>query len=148
VNAPDALRIVAAVARHRTASRAALVRFQEERFRRLITHAYDAVPYYRALFERHRITLREIRTIADLSLIPMSTRRDVQQANPTDLVARGVDPSRLLVYRTSGSTGEPLTVRRTWLEERVNSAFRLRTFHDFGVRPRDVRSRCGQAAGS
>ncbi len=139
MNALDALRIVAAVARHRTASRAALVRFQEERFRRLITHAYDTVPYYRALFERHRITPREIRSIADLALIPMSTRRDIQQADPMDLVTRGVDPSRLLVYRTSGSTGEPLTVRRTWLEERVNSAFRLRTFRDFGVRPRDVR---------
>ena len=139
MNAVDALRIVAAVVRHRTASRAEVVEFQEARLRRLIAHAYDAVPYYRALLERHRIEPRDIRTIADLPLAPMSTRRDVQQANPTDLVARGLDPSRLLAYRTSGSTGEPLTVRRTWLEERVNSAFRLRAFRDFGVRARDAR---------
>jgi len=139
VNALDALRIAAAAAHHRRATREQIAQFQEERLQRLITHAYDAVPYYRALFDRHRITPREIRTIADLSRVPMSTRRDVQQADPTDLVARGVDPSRLLVYRTSGSTGEPLTVRRTWLEERLNSAFRLRTFRDFGVRAQDVR---------
>src|SRR5262249_46837437 len=131
VNAAHALRIAAAVTRHRTASRAEIVRFQEREFRRLIAHAYDAVPYYRALLASHGVKPSDIRTMADLALVPMSTRRDLQQADVTDLVARGRDPSRLLTYRTSGSTGEPLTVRRTWLEERVNSAFRIRTFRDF-----------------
>ncbi|HXJ80433.1 MAG TPA: hypothetical protein VMS64_17360 [Candidatus Methylomirabilis sp.] len=133
------LRVASVVARHRTAPRAELLQFQHERLRRLVAHAYDAVPYYRALFERHHVKPDDIRTTADLPQIPVSTRRDVQRASPIDLVARGLDPSRLLAYRTSGSTGEPLTVRRTWLEERLNSAFRLRTFHDFGIRARDVR---------
>ena len=115
------------------------MRLQEAQLRRLIVHAYDAVPYYRALFARHNVQPSDIRTIADLSAVPMSTRRDFQRADVTDLVARGLNPARLLTYRTSGSTGEPLTVRRTWLEERVNSAFRIRTFRDFGVRARDVR---------
>jgi phenylacetate-CoA ligase len=135
----DALRIVSAIARHRTATRADLVRFQQARMRRLVAHAYDAVPYYRALFDRHRIRPDRIRTIADLSLVPMSARRDVQAMRAVDLVARGVDPSRLIAYRTSGSTGEPLTVRRTWIEERLNNLFRLRAFHDLGLRPRDLR---------
>jgi phenylacetate-coenzyme A ligase PaaK-like adenylate-forming protein len=137
----DALGIVSAAARHRTAPRAQLVRFQQARLQRLIAHAYDAVPYYRALFERHRVRPDDIRTTADLTLVPMSTRREVQRASPGDLVARGVAPTRLIAYRTSGSTGEPLTVRRTWLEERLNSAFRLRAFRDFGVRSRDMRVR-------
>jgi phenylacetate-coenzyme A ligase PaaK-like adenylate-forming protein len=86
-----------------------------------------------------RVKPSDIRPIAELALIPTSTRRDLQQAEATDLVACGLDPARLLTYRTSGSTGEPLTVRRPWLEERVNSAFRVRTFRDFGVRARDAR---------
>jgi phenylacetate-coenzyme A ligase PaaK-like adenylate-forming protein len=143
----DALRIASAVARHRTAPRAQIVKFQHARLRRLIAHAYDAVPYYRALFQRHHIRPEDIRTVSDLPLIPMSTRRDVQQASPSDLVARGLEPSRLITYRTSGSTGEPLTVRRTWLEERLNSAFRLRTLHDFGVRSRDMRVRLWAGGG-
>lgn len=136
----DALRIVSAVARHRTAPRAQLVQFQSARLRRLIAHAYDAVPYYRALFQRHRIRPEDVRTTADLPAVPISTRRDVQRASSADLIARGLDPSRLIAYRTSGSTGEPLTVRRTWVEERLNSAFRLRAFRDFGVRAGDVRA--------
>ena len=139
MNAAHAFRVVAAVVRHRTAPRAEIVRFQQTQLIRLIALAYDTVPYYRALFTRHGVEPRDVRTIDDLALIPMSTRRDLQQADATDLVARGFDSSQLLTYRTSGSTGEPLTVRRTWLEERVNSAFRVRTFRDFGVRARDVR---------
>ena len=139
MNAAHALGIAAAVLRHRTASRAEIVRFQEAQLGRLIAHAYDAVPYYRALFARHSVKPSDIRTIADLSLVPMSARRNFQQADVMELMARGLDLSRLLTYRTSGSTGEPLTVRRTWLEERVNSAFRIRAFHDFGVRARDAR---------
>lgn len=143
----DAFRILSAVGRHRRASQDQLVQFQHARLRRLIGHAYDAVPFYRALFQRHGIRPEHIRTTADLPLIPVTSKRELQGANPTEMVARGLDPSRLIAYRTSGSSGEPLTVRRTWLEERLGSAFRLRAFHDFGLRSRDMRVVLGADGG-
>jgi phenylacetate-CoA ligase len=139
MNAIDAVRVLSAMGRHRRASRNQLVQFQHERLRRLIRHAYDAVPYYRTLFQRHGLRPEHIRTTADLPLIPMTTRRDVQRASPAELLTRRLDPSRLIAYRTSGSSGEPLTVRRTWLEERVGAALQRRALRDLGMRSRDLR---------
>jgi phenylacetate-CoA ligase len=64
----------------------------------------------------------------------------VQTAPVDRLVARGVRPERLLVKRTGGSTGAPVAVRRTWLEERLAVAFRLRALHRLGLRATDRRA--------
>jgi phenylacetate-CoA ligase len=131
------------VARHRRAARNEIVAFQEARLRRLVAHAYENIPRYRRLFDRHALEPRHIRTVADLAKIPLTSRRDLQGAQGEDVVARGLDVTRLLAQKTSGSSGVPLTIRRTWPEERLASAFRWRAFRDFGVRPRDMRVSIG-----
>jgi len=122
------------------ATRDALVACQDERLRRLVGHAYDNVPYYRAMFERHHVDPAQIRSAKDLARLPVSTKADLRAARAEDVVARVVDPGRLLVHMTSGSSGEPLTIRRTWIEERVGSLFHLRALRDFGVRPWHTRA--------
>lgn len=139
IGATDAVAIAVALERHRRAARPRLLEFQAARLRRLIAHAYGAVPYYRALLERHGVRPDQVRTAADLALVPVTSRRELQRAPMADRLARGSDPARLLAYRTSGSAGVPLVVHRTWLEERVNSACRLRALREFGLRPGDVR---------
>jgi phenylacetate-CoA ligase len=139
IGAIDVLSTAWSVARHARASRDEVVAYQSQHLRRLITHAYRNVPYYRALFDRHGIAPHDIRTAADLTLIPVTTKRDLQQAPAEDLVARGLDPDLLLVHRTSGSSGEPLTIRRTWLEERLGTLFLLRALRDLGLRVTDRR---------
>lgn len=137
----DAALIAWRAARHRTATREEVVAFRDDRLRRLIAHVHAAVPYYRALLDRGGVAPDQVRTAADLTRIPVTTRRDRQTAPPASLLAEGTDPRRLVVHRTSGSSGEPLRVQRTWLEERLTSVFRLRAMHDFGLRPRDRRVR-------
>jgi phenylacetate-CoA ligase len=127
--------------RHRQGARSEMTAFRDARLRRLIAHAYESVPYYRALLDRHGVRPDHVRTAADLARIPITTRRQLQTAPPESLLARGVDPARLIVHRTSGSSGEPLRVRRTWLEERLTSVFRLRALHEFGLRPTHRRAR-------
>jgi phenylacetate-CoA ligase len=127
------------VACHAHASREEIGAYQNARLRRLVSHAYRNVPYYRALFERHGIAPDHVRMVADLALIPITTKRDLQRAPAVEVVARGLDPDRLLVHTTSGSSGEPLSIRRTWLEERLGSAFRLRALRHFGLRATDRR---------
>jgi phenylacetate-CoA ligase len=137
----DAARVFRLAARHRHAARDEVLAYQNARLRRLIAHAYANVPYYRTLLERHGVEPGHVRTIADLAHVPITSRRDLQTVPLSELVARGVDPTRLIVHATSGSTGQPLRVHRTWLEERITSVFRLRAFRDFGVRLRDTRAR-------
>lgn len=113
--------------------------FRDARLRELVRHAWERVPYYRRLFGRHGITPRDIGGVADLAAIPTTSKKTLQALPAEDLLARGVDAERLVAHRTSGSTGLPFTVRRTWLEERVLNAFRWRALRTFGLRATDRR---------
>lgn len=128
---------LAATWRHPRAGVADLRAWQDARLRRLVLHAYESVPFYRRLFDRHRLHPRHIRGVVDLDLIPTVDKAMMRQAGPAALLARGHDAGSLLTVRTSGSSGEPFTVYRTWLEDKLQYLLRLRTFHAFGVRHRD-----------
>src|SRR6185503_7416692 len=123
--------------RHPRASRAELRAWQDARLRRLVRHAYDSVPFYRRLFDRHRLHPRHIRGVVDLDLIPTTDKATMRTEGGAALLARGHDTASLLTVRTSGSSGEPFTIHRTWLEDKLQYLLRLRTFGAFGVRHRD-----------
>jgi phenylacetate-CoA ligase len=126
-------------------SREALEAYQSEHLRRLVSHAYERVPFYRRRFQEHGVEPRHIRGIEDLHLLPVITRRELQAAEVRDLVARGVDPDRLITNTTSGSTGQPLQVRRTWLEQNLLYLYRQRAFTTLGMRRPDRVMRIGIA---
>ncbi|HEY7613708.1 MAG TPA: hypothetical protein VH764_11980 [Gemmatimonadales bacterium] len=123
--------------RHARASRAELREWQDARLRRLVRHAYESVPFYRRLFDRARLHPRHIRGVVDLELIPTTDKAMMRQAGAAPLLAQGHDAASLLTVRTSGSSGEPFTIHRTWLEDKLQYLLRLRTFGGFGVRHRD-----------
>ena len=123
--------------RHSRAARAELRAWQDARLRRLVVHAYESVPFYRRLFDRHRLHPRHIRGTVDLELIPFTDKAELRRQPPGDVLARGHDGAALLAVRTSGSSGEPFTIRRTWLEDKLQYLLRLRAFRTLGVRPRD-----------
>jgi phenylacetate-CoA ligase len=114
-----------------------IIGFQNTRLRQLIGHAYEQVPYYRALFDRHHLKPRDISSLADLPAIPLTSRTTLQSLSERDSVANGVDPLRLLAYKTSGSSGQPLTIRRTLAEERSLAALRRRAMSQYGLRCTD-----------
>ncbi len=131
------LSVIPSLLRHPNVSRDEIVAFQNKQLRRLISHAYQNVPYYHRLFDQNRIKPKDIQSVADLSMIPVTTKKDLQSLPADDMVARGVNPEHLIVLRTSGSSGEPFKIRRTWLEERFLSLIRLRSMRYFGQRPTD-----------
>jgi phenylacetate-CoA ligase len=122
-----------AVQRHPRASRAELKAFQDAQLRRLVVHAYENVPYYRKLFDRHRLHPRHIRGTVDLDLLPISSKQMMRERAVSDLLDRTLDQDKLLTVCTSGSTGEPFVVRRTWLEQSSHVLFRNRTHRFFGL---------------
>ena len=110
----------------RGASREQLHEFQARRLRRLVAHAYDRVPFYRQHLDRHGLRPGDIRTPGDLRALPVIGKADLRDRPVAEIVARGVDPRRLITRTTSGSSGEPFTIRRTWLEERLLGTFASR----------------------
>ncbi len=116
------------------ASRASIVASQERRLARLVRHAYESVPFYRALFDRAGIAPGDIRCLADLSRLPVVTKNELVAAPPGDLLARGTNLSSLVSRRTSGSSGPVFTMARTTAEEFVSEMLQLRIRRYFGLR--------------
>lgn len=144
---PELLRTALGIRRHPTASRRELKAFQDAQLRRLVVHAYESVPFYRKLFDRHRLHPRHIRGTVDLDLIPVISKQDLRSQPALNVVARGLDPERLLTVRTSGSSGEPFVIRRTWLEQSMQYLLRLRAYDSLGVRVSDRTATVGLARG-
>lgn len=134
---PELVRTALGARRHPAASPAELRAYQDRALRRLVRHAYERVPFYRALFDRHRLHPRHIRGVRDLELIPFTSKADMRPRPERERIAAGHEPEALLRVRTSGSSGEPFTIRRTWLEDKVQYLFRIRAFDAMQVGPRD-----------
>lgn len=82
-------------------------KFQNERLRIIIDHAYDNVPYYHKLFIENKIKPSDIQTKEDLKIIPVLTKPLIRQ-NYKDFIAKNADKFQPFEFSTSGSTGEPL----------------------------------------
>jgi phenylacetate-CoA ligase len=90
---------------------------QEDKLKKIVSHAYKHVPYYRSLFDRHGIKPADINTLSDLRKIPVTTKKDLQNLEQEEITAQGIDISKCVVKYTSGSTGNPLKIFLS-LEER------------------------------
>jgi phenylacetate-CoA ligase len=115
-------------------------RYQLRRLQALVQHAYLRVPYYSRLFDQQGLKPRHIQSLADLEKIPPSSRADLQKVPVHEIVAHGYDAQKLVVHRTGGSSGEPLSIRRTWFEDRLLQAYRLRILFRLGMRATDRRA--------
>ncbi len=108
---------------------------QNRRLRRLVRHAYERVPYYRALFDSQRVSPRDIRTAEDLRLLPITTKSDLRGLKPQDVTARGFNLASCKHYTTSGTTGAPLEIyfrRDDWTRLSLGN---VRAFMACGARP-------------
>jgi phenylacetate-CoA ligase len=90
-------------------SRTELEAYQDERIRAVVSHAFATVPYYRRLFDAHRLTPRDIRGRDDLAKIPLLTKTDIRE-NFDALRSTAVPKKDFRTGHTSGTTGTPLTV--------------------------------------
>jgi phenylacetate-CoA ligase len=95
-----------------TASVDELRSLQTERLRWSVKHAYDNVPFYRASFDAAGVHPGDVKTLADLALLPFTTKADLRDnypfgmfAVPREKVAR--------IHASSGTTGKPTVVGYT-----------------------------------
>jgi len=122
---------------------ASVLRYQDQRVRYLLRHAWKNVPYYRRLMEEARVHPDSIRGVADLERLPVSRRVDLQALPLVDRIAAGTNPADCLEFGTSGSTGRPLRLLRTQREQTMLIGFRLRAQVLSGLRPWHTRVNLG-----
>jgi phenylacetate-CoA ligase len=120
-----------------TASRDELQALQLERLKASLTHAYNNVPHYRASFDAAGVHPSDLRTLADLSRFPFTTKKDLRDnypfgmfAVPREQVAR--------VHASSGTTGKPTVVGYTRKDIDTWASVVARSIRAAGGRPGDM----------
>jgi phenylacetate-CoA ligase len=101
----------------------------------LVVWAYDRVPFWRGCLEAHGLRPGDIRSVADLEKIPITTKERLRAAPLDQITARSIDLGACVEVTTSGSTGLPLRVifsRRDFT--RLNMGW-LRPLLAWGIRP-------------
>lgn len=82
--------------------------FQEDKLHDTLSYLHKKSPFYNNLFAKENINTEKIKTIEDLTLIPVTEKRDLQLYNQDFLC---VDRSLISDYMTtSGTLGSPVTV--------------------------------------
>ncbi len=77
---------------------------QRERVRSIIDHAYHTVPYYRSTMGELGLKPSDFQTVQDLTKLPFLTKEKVMK-NPRLFLSEGIDLSRCLSLKSSGTTG-------------------------------------------
>jgi phenylacetate-CoA ligase len=87
--------------------RETLDELQLRKLQRLVQHAYVHVPHYRDAMRTAGIDPAAIKSLDDVSLLPLLSKQDVRRGLYFDLFADDHDKKRMQRISTSGSTGEP-----------------------------------------
>jgi len=111
---------------------------QEKRLRAIIKHAYENVPFYHRKFDKAGIKPDDVKSVADLAKVPLTTKSEIQASSLEDIVARNVNMNRCVKRTTSGSTGMPLTVIINKEAMDFWEALWLRAYLENGLRLRDI----------
>jgi phenylacetate-CoA ligase len=93
-------------------SRERLTALQERRLSALVGRVAAAVPFYRERLAAQGVQPSEVRTLADLSRLPFTTKKDLRDNYPYGLFAVGLREV-VRVHASSGTTGKPTVVGYT-----------------------------------
>ena len=129
----EQLRSAYAIRGHAHARHSDVLNFRDRQLRRIVQHAYHNVPYYRTLYDAHRVHPNAIRGAQDMSLLPAITKAHFREAPERERVASGLDPEMLIPTASSGSSGRPFMIRRSWMEHNVLYLARIRAQRSYGL---------------
>jgi phenylacetate-CoA ligase len=86
-------------------------RFQEKKLEELLLYLNDKSKFYKRLFEKNNINISDIKTLEDLTNIPVTSKGDLQKFTDDFLCVEKNDVVDFVT--TSGTTGEPVTFAMT-----------------------------------
>ncbi len=82
---------------------------QWERLTALLQDACENNPFYRKRFKNAGLHPRDIKSVSDISLIPILTKDEIRNS-AGDMITTGYTMESLLNFKTGGSTGKPLNI--------------------------------------
>ena len=120
-----------------TMPRPELEKLQLERLKALVARVYEKVPFYRQAFQQKGITPDSIKSLADLSKLPFTSKQDFRDNYPLGLLAVPMEQV-CRVHASSGTTGKPVVAPYTANDLRMWTEVMARTLTSAGVSKNDV----------
>lgn len=118
------------------ASRDELLALQLDRLKWSLAHAYENSPVYRRKFDEAGVHPADLKTLADLSRFPFTTKNDLRDNYPFGMFA--VPQERISrIHASSGTTGKPTVVGYTARDIDTWAGLVARSIRAAGARPGD-----------
>jgi phenylacetate-CoA ligase len=115
-------------------SRASLSALQLERLRASLAHAYAKKKHYQSAFDAAGVKPADLKSLADLSEFPFTTKKDLRDNYPFGFFA--VPRSEVVrIHASSGTTGKPTVVGYTKKDIETWSSVVARSIRAAGGRP-------------
>lgn len=108
-----------------------LLEEQRLKFLDLVGHCAENVPFYRNYLRENGLSVKDFETVSDITKFPIINKRIINQNLP-DLIDERLDPEKLLVFKTSGSTGEKFVFKGTDAMFKQEAAFVTRAYQAHG----------------
>jgi phenylacetate-CoA ligase len=121
---------------------ASLRRIRNERFVKMVRHAYANVPMYRKKYDDAGVDIDGIRTTSDAEKLPIIEKSDLIENFPNNAIAPAYQLSELTTAITGGSSGKTVTVAYSeeTMRERVLTAYRIYDMMMDGYEPHHVQT--------
>jgi phenylacetate-CoA ligase len=97
----------------------------------LIGHAAANVPFYKQYFEQHGLSMLDFDSVDDIVKLPIVNKKIIIE-RPTDFLDERLDASRLIEFKTSGSTGVKFVFKGTDSMFKKEAAFVTRAYRAHG----------------
>ncbi|MDX6324398.1 MAG: phenylacetate-CoA ligase [Nocardioidaceae bacterium] len=120
-----------------TASVDELRTLQLDRLRATLRHAYERVPHYRAAFDAAGVRPDDVRELADLARLPLTTKEHLRESYPFGMFAVPREQVARL-HASSGTTGRPTVVGSTATDLDTWAGLVARSIRAAGGRPGDL----------
>lgn len=92
--------------------RTELAALQSERLRQVVSYVHERVPYYRSRMDEAGVRPDAIRSVADVTALPFTTKKDFRDNYPTGTFAVPLTDV-VRIHASSGTTGKPTVVGYT-----------------------------------
>jgi phenylacetate-CoA ligase len=120
-----------------TLPRKKIKELQLKRLSEVVHLVYDNVPFYQKKFKELKITPDDIKTLDDITKLPLTTKNDLRDNAPFGMMATSLDKC-IELHSSSGTTGIPVTVCYTLKDIEVWSEVMARCLSMSGLTNKDI----------
>jgi phenylacetate-CoA ligase len=110
-----------------------LIEFQWKKLKKMLSFAYENIPYYQDQWQKLDIHPDDIKSTQDFKALPILTKEDLRNNN--NLLKSNNNNLRVSLRQTSGSSGTPLTIGKDRQTTAYMDAVMYRSYLWYGIKP-------------